>query len=73
MEHLWGSRYFKNVTSNGFTADAYIGFALGYRLMDQTYTAPDPATDPFKSLNSNNFAYSIRIGVNFGYAFRIKR
>jgi len=68
-----GSRYFKNVTSNGFTADAYVGFGIGYRLYNQSYVAPLPLTDPFSSLNSNNFAYSIRLGVNLGFAFRIKR
>jgi hypothetical protein len=70
---LVGSRYFKNVNANGFTVDGYIGFALGYRDFNKTYVPPDPAADPFRSLNSNNFAYSIRIGVNLGYAFRIKR
>ncbi len=68
-----GTRFFKNVNANGFTADAYVGFGLGYRDYQQNYVPQDPGNDPFKVLNSNNFAYSIRIGVNFGYAFRIKR
>jgi antitoxin component YwqK of YwqJK toxin-antitoxin module len=68
-----GSRYFKNVTANGFTADAYVGFGVGYRLYDQSFVSTDPVNDPFNEINSNNFAYSIRIGVNLGYAFRIKR
>ena len=70
---LVGTRYFKNVNANGFTVDGYIGFGLGYRDFNRTFTAQNPASDPFRSLNSNNFAYSIRIGVNLGFAFRIKR
>lgn len=68
-----GTRYFKNVTTNGFTVDSYIGFGAGYRHYNQLYVTPDPATDPFRSINKNKFAYSIRIGVNLGYAFRIRR
>ncbi len=68
-----GTRFFKNVTSNGFTIDAYVGFGVGYRNFDQAYQSDDPANDPFRSLNNNDFAYSIRIGVNLGYAFRIRR
>ena len=70
---LVGTRFFKNVTSNGFTADGFVGFGLGYRDFDNSYSTTDPATDPFSSLNSNNFAYSIRLGINLGYAFRIKK
>ena len=70
---LVGTRFFKNVTSNGFTADGFVGFAIGYRDFKKTYTSTDPTTDPFNSLNSNSFAYSIRLGINLGYAFRIKR
>ena len=68
-----GTRFFKNVTSNGFTADAFVGFAVGYRDFNQTYIPTDPMNDPFSALNSNSFAYSIRLGINLGYAFRIKR
>ena len=68
-----GTRYFKNVTSNGFTVDGFIGFGIGYRDFNQTFIPADPTNDPFASLNSNNFAYSIRLGINLGYAFRIKR
>ncbi len=68
-----GTRFFKNVTSNGFTIDTYVGFGVGYRNFNQVYQSDDPQTDPFRSLNANNFAYSIRLGVNLGYAFRIKR
>jgi antitoxin component YwqK of YwqJK toxin-antitoxin module len=68
-----GTRFFKNVTSNGFTVDGFIGFGVGYRDFNQLYTAADPMNDPFSTLNSNNFAYSIRLGINLGFAFRIKR
>lgn len=70
---LVGTRFFKNVTSNGFTADGFVGFGIGYRDFNKTFSTTDPTTDPFNSLNSNSFAYSIRIGINLGYAFRIKR
>ena len=68
-----GNRYFKNVTSNGFTIDTYIGIGAGYREYNQIYSTADPIDDPFQSLNQNNFAYSIRIGINLGFAFRIRR
>ena len=70
---LVGTRFFKNATSNGFTADVYIGFALGYRDYNQSYVPLDPLDDPYDSLNKSNFAYSIRIGVDLGFAFRIRR
>ena len=70
---LVGTRFFKNVTSNGFTADGFIGFGLGYRDFNKSFISPDPTTDPLSELNTNNFAYSIRLGINLGFAFRIKR
>lgn len=68
-----GNRFFKNVTTNGFTADGYIGFGAGYRNYNQSFISSDPTTDPFRSLNQNNFSYSIRIGISLGFAIRIKR
>lgn len=62
-----GVRYFKNRRENGFTMDGFAGFAAGYRDFNQTYVPADPGSDPFSGLNSNNFAYSIRLGVNLGF------
>ena len=70
---LVGMRYFKNKRDNGFTLDAFAGFAAGYRDFNQTYVPTDPANDPFSSLNSNNFAYSVRLGLNLGFVIRSKR
>jgi hypothetical protein len=68
-----GTRFFKNSTVNGFTIDTYIGFGVGYRDFSKLYETTDPADNPFNSLNSSSFSYSIRIGVNLGYSFRIRK
>ena len=70
---LVGLRYFKNRRENGFALDVYAGFAAGYRDYQQSYEAPDPSMDPFSSLNKNNFAYSVRLGVNLGFVLGGRR
>ena len=67
---LIGIRYFKNRRESGFTVDAFVGFGLGYRDYQQSFEPTNPENDPFATINSNNFAYSIRIGVNLGFVMR---
>ena len=67
---LVGIRYFKNRRENGFTVDGFVGFALGYRDYRQSYEPSGTDGDPFAGINQNNFAYSIRIGVNLGFVMR---
>ena len=64
---LVGIRYFKNRRENGFTVDVFAGFGVGYRDFNQTYVPANSSNDPFSGLNSNNFAYSIRLGFNLGF------
>lgn len=64
---LFGERYKHN--SMGFTIDAYIGFAFGYRFYQKKY--PDnPAYDNvFKDVNDSKFVISPRLGLNIGFVF----
>jgi len=70
---LVGMRYFKNRNDRGFTLDTFIGFGLGYRDYNQTYVPPDPTTDPFAEITSRPFSYSMRVGVNLGFAFKAQK
>ncbi len=61
---LIGSRLMKKNDGDGFTIDAFVGYGIGYRLVD-IEVQYDAA---FKSLNHNKFSNTFQFGLNFGYS-----
>ncbi len=62
---LLGSRLMQKNNGDGFTIDAYVGYALGYRSFDV-----DPIyEDIFDSVNHGKFSQTFRFGISFGYSF----
>ena len=68
-----GTRYFTNPKEGGVTFDAYIGAGLGYRGYTTNF---DPTADNqqyFSELPSSNLAVAFRLGLNMGFAIRVKK
>ena len=62
---LLGARLMQKNNGDGFTIDAYVGYALGYRSFDV-----DPLYETiFGSVNQDKFSQTFRFGLNFVYAF----
>lgn len=62
---LLGMRLMQHNAGNGFTIDAFMGYAVGYRLLD---IEPQYA-EQFSRLNKDKFSQTFRFGLNFGYSF----
>jgi antitoxin component YwqK of YwqJK toxin-antitoxin module len=61
---LLGSRLMKRNDGDGFTIDAFVGYAVGYRLFDV-----EPVyADVFSHLMQDKFSQTFRFGLNFGYS-----
>lgn len=62
---LLGSRLMQRNDGDGFTIDAFIGYAIGYRMYDV-----EPSYEAvFSSVNQDKFSQTFRFGLNFGYSF----
>lgn len=62
---LLGTRLMQKNNGDGFTMDAYVGYAAGYRNFDV-----DPSyKEVFQSVNQQKFSQTFRFGLNFGYSF----
>jgi len=62
---LLGARLMQQNNGDGFTMDAYVGYAVGYRSFDV-----DPLYEEvFSTINQNKFSQTFRFGLNFGYSF----
>jgi len=61
---LLGSRLMQRNHGDGLTIDAFIGYAVGYRMFDV-----EPSySEVFRSVTQNKFSQSFQFGLNFGYA-----
>jgi hypothetical protein len=62
---LLGGRLMQRNGGDGFTIDAFVGYAVGYRQFDveQLYS------EVFKDINKDKFSQTFRFGLNFGYSF----
>jgi uncharacterized protein len=66
---LLGSRLMKKNDGDGFTIDAFVGYGVGFRLVDV-----DPNYEAtFESLKRNKFSGTFQFGVNFGYSLSFDR
>jgi len=70
---LAGTRYIKKHRGKGLTIDFYVGFALGYREFNRKIFFAEGTIDPFDDIHKENFSYSLRLGLNLGYAFNITK
>jgi len=62
---LLGGRLMQRNDGDGFTIDAFVGYAVGYRIFDV-----EPIfEDVFKSVNQDQLSQTFRFGLNFGYSF----
>src|SRR6185295_10584908 len=60
-----GARLMQHNDGDGFTIDAFAGYAVGYRFFDV-----EPIySEYFTSVNKDKFSHTIRFGLNFGYSF----
>ncbi len=62
---LLGARLMQRNDGDGFTIDAFAGYAVGYRMFD---VEPIYSSE-FKSLTKDKFSQTLRFGLNFGYSF----
>jgi uncharacterized protein len=62
---LLGSRLMQFNDGDGFTIDAFVGYAVGYRMFD----VEPMYADTFNRLMQNKFSQTFRFGLNFGYSF----
>lgn len=60
---LLGTRLMKKNNGDGFTIDAFVGYAVGYR----RFEVEALYQDVFRELNQRSFSQSLRVGLNFGY------
>ena len=61
---LLGARMMQRNDGDGFTIDAFVGYAVGYRLFD----VEKIFDSQFSNLNRDQFAQTFRFGLNFGYS-----
>ncbi len=62
---LLGTRLMQRNDGDGFTLDAFVGYAVGYRFFD---VEPIYAKE-FAGLTQDKFSQTLRFGLNFGYSF----
>ncbi len=61
---LLGARLMQRNDGDGFTMDAFAGYAIGYRLFDV-----EPIySEVFSTVNNDNFSQTFRFGLNIGYS-----
>ncbi|MCU0420292.1 MAG: hypothetical protein MUC38_11630 [Cyclobacteriaceae bacterium] len=61
---LLGGRLMRRNDGDGFTIDAYVGYALGYRSFDS-----EPIyRETFEAINQQKLSQTFRFGLNFGYS-----
>jgi len=62
---LLGTRLMQRNDGDGFTIDAFAGYAVGYRLFDV-----EPLyAEYFSNVTKDKFSQTFRFGLNFGYSF----
>ena len=60
-----GGRLMQHNDGDGFTIDAFAGYAVGYRFFDV-----EPIYESvFSNINRDKFSQTFRFGLNFGYSF----
>jgi len=66
---LLGNRLMKRNDGDGITIDAFIGYAVGYRMVEY-----DPLLkSTFENLKQDKFSGVFQFGLNFGYSFSFDR
>jgi len=61
---LLGRRLMQHNDGDGITIDAFVGYAVGYRMFS---VAPN-YSDLFSSITQDRFSQTFRFGLNFGYS-----
>jgi hypothetical protein len=62
---MLGARLMQRNDGDGFTIDAFAGYALGYRMFDV-----EPLySEVFGNIKKDKFAQTFRFGLNLGYSF----
>jgi hypothetical protein len=60
-----GARLMQHNGGDGFTMDAFAGYAVGYRFFEV-----EPIySSVFSNINRDKFSQTFRFGLNFGYSF----
>ena len=68
-----GNRFFKSPKEGGMTLDTYIGAGIGYRYYTQNFTTTEDNLQYFDDLPTSPVSIAFRLGINLGFAIRVKR
>ena len=68
-----GNRFFKSPKEGGMTLDTYIGAGIGYRNYSKDYQETQENTQYFSNLPTSPVSFALRLGINLGFAIRVKR
>ena len=68
-----GNRFFKAPEEGGMTLDAYIGAGIGYREYSKNFEPSEQNVQFFDDLPTSNISFAFRLGLNLGFAIRVKR
>lgn len=68
-----GNRFFKSPNEGGMTLDTYIGVGMGYRYYTQDYISTEENLQYFDDLPTSPVSFAFRLGINLGFAIRVRR
>jgi antitoxin component YwqK of YwqJK toxin-antitoxin module len=67
---LIGDRLMKDARHKGFTLDIYIGFGIGYRMVERNWPEENKIyKNAYSSINSSAIKIPFRLGFTIGYIF----